>query len=184
MKSAAVWLALALVIAVPAHAWELINEPAERANLVADFREDLPPCEQSIIEKRLRQVAFTSMEWPALGDSWGFGFTKLSYRLLDDDALLERIFLHECGHMFDWQEHSLSSAPEFHQAVKDDFAAMSPRKAKENEYIRQPKEAFAELFSRHFAPLIYNETRYRFDLELLPRSNQVFDRKVTAICPE
>jgi hypothetical protein len=164
-----------------ANAWT-VNDPSQRAGLIADFQA-LPPCERVVIDKRLKHVVFTNkLKFPMWGDSYGFGYMLLSNDL-DDDALVARIFYHECGHFFDWQEH-LSDREEFSSAVFDDFLDMTPKKAYQNDYLREPKEAFAELFSAHFLPLTYDGTDYKYDLKLLPRSEKVFQKELVGVCPE
>lgn len=165
-----------------ASAWT-VTDPERRVELRSTF-DALPTCEQRLIDKRLRTVKFTKkIHFPKWADSFGFGLTLLSDDL--EGALLDRVFVHEMGHMFDWSLYPRpSESPEFGDAIRLDFSSMTPKKAHENDYLQSPREAFAELFSAHFLPLTYAATDFPYNIELMPRTQKVFLKELYLVCPE
>jgi len=159
-----------------------VADPSRRVELQSDFA-SLPLCEQLVINDRLKKVKFVDdIHYPEFAISYGFGLTTLSNTL--DGALLDRVFLHEMGHIWDWSIYPRPSEDsQFEWDVAADFAAMTPREASENDYIRTPKEAFAELFSAHFVPLTYRSTRGHFDLGLMRQSEGRFIEELRSKCP-
>lgn len=89
---------------------------------------------------------------PVDATSWPQGFMALSVNPAMDTA-----YIHELGHYYDWVK-GVSKSPEFRAALDDDFKAMTPEQAKQSSYLRDPQEAFAELFAAHFRGDAYFKT--------------------------
>lgn len=171
-----------MALAQGAGAWTL-DDPSRQVELRGAFQ-SLPLCEQLVINDRLKKVKFVkTIKYPEWAVSYGFGVMTLSDTL--HDALLQRVFLHETGHFFDWAVWPRASeTAEFEWAVAADFAAMDPDVADKNDYLKQPREAWAELFSEHFLPLTYYGTKAPFELNLMPQSRAAFLKVLYSKCPE
>lgn len=131
--------------------WKVLNAgPATVMRLYKDANK-LPKCAQMAVDKRLRFVLFRR-ETPGpdngFKDATSFknGLMLMSFL---PGATLDTAFIHELGHYYDWEYH-VSLTKEWRDALALDFSEMSPELRREEDYIHDPAEAFAELFSAKF----------------------------------
>lgn len=172
MKAAAIVIVL-LLLSSPSFArvWK-VNGPPQADDLIIAEWYKLPNCIQADVDLKLRKIVLVPK------DSLGKGIDARSYKngimllVWQGKALTTTAFLHEIGHYYDWANNDISKAPAFAEAINLDYAlTMDDGEPGDNNYIRQPGEAFAELFATLFRGEAYFTVNH-YDTDDMPRSMQ------------
>lgn len=171
-------LSLILTLAAPAQAWIVKSDSVATARGLRAEANTLPPCVRTVVERRLRVVLAVphALKFPTDAHS----FFAQGVMLLTTDRppeLLKTAFAHELGHFYDW-ELRISGTPRFRAALAADFAAMNDKERYEERYLRDPQEAYAELFAAHFRGASYWLDDH-YDVWAYPATNVIVVESLT-----
>lgn len=167
----ALWL---LLFALKAHAWEYNGTPTQvKSWKVLDTT--LNPCERRVIDVGLKSVSGGLTPEQVEGtNKYIVGRTNCkakTIRLANEGR--RATYLHELGHVFDCVT-GFSSNLIFIDAVTTDFQNMAGYQQAQNNYLADPREAFAELFAAEHLGESYYAQEYS-DVKLFPTSQAVMD---------
>jgi hypothetical protein len=186
-----------LIGATKTHAWyytyrgnELSSTKALKYQdeLTADYN-TLPKCMRKIIDKHLKKVVIRKgyEKYPQNAESWYFGMTvvEVGNESVWSDLLnewfnyhrpIDNEFIHEMCHQYDWGDGTISNLPEWKLAVNKDFEIMTPKQRSDNEYLKIPREAFAELCAAKFNSGDYYNEDGHFNIELFVNTRLLLNR--------
>src|SRR5258708_446750 len=111
MKARAFMVAIALLVAIPAHAFMVKSDSAATARGLRAQADSLPPCVRSVVERRLRVVLAMPRVLKFPIDAHSFFLQGVMLIATDrPPELLKTAYAHELGHFYDWDTDS-SKAP-------------------------------------------------------------------------